>query len=105
MLFLLVHALKPAAGSLRSGQSACSTRTGCQPCTKVSHGSVCPARRCAPVVLGVFLLNIRVFGQMFRADRVTSGVVNVHRVLAGLCSLAGICNPVFGELQACWWQV
>lgn len=47
------------------------------------------------MVLGVFLVNIRGFGQMFQVCRLTGAVVDMHGVLAVLCSLAGVCELVF----------
>lgn len=71
-------------------------------CVPKCHTALCRAQCWAVVLLDVFLLDIRALGQMFRADRVSGAVMNMHGVLAVLCSLAGICKLVFWELQACW---
>lgn len=61
------------------------------------------------VFLETFLFNIRGFGQMFWADRVKGGVMNMHEVQAGLCSRLGFGTPFFGSCRRAgggcdpWW--
>jgi len=42
--------------------------------------------------------------QMLQAYRLTGDVMNMHGVATVLCSLDGICNPLYWDLRTSRWQ-
>lgn len=56
-------------------------------------------------VFGYVPIEYPCFDQTFQADRLTGDVMNMHGVATVLCSLDGICHPLYRDLHTSWWQM
>lgn len=55
-------------------------------------------------VFGYIPIEYPCFDQMFQAEHLTGSGMNMCGMVTVLCSLGGICNPLYWELHASRWQ-